>query len=318
MTMPMPAANTAVLLLAYGGPNSVDDIPDYLLDIRGGRHTPQQLIDEISERYRLIGGRSPLLPITLSVADKLEQAIGLPVYIGMRHWDPYIGDVVAQMAKDGVERFVTICMAPHYSALSIGKYRSDLDQALSAVGGDIDVYFVESWFTQPDYLKGLSSNIRQTLARWTEPERDRVTVVFTAHSLPAVILEQGDPYDDQLRETAALLAQSLALPADRWTFCYQSAAKTGVPWLGPQIEDLVVQLAADGHEDVLVAPIGFIADHVEILYDIDIGLQRIAGEQGLRLERPPMLNDSPFLINALNSLVQANLPADMNDPSRVR
>jgi ferrochelatase len=299
---------TAVILLAYGGPDDLEDIPEYLLDIRGGRPIPQPLIDEISERYRLIGGRSPLLPITQSVAQKLQRQLQMPVYVGMRHWQPYIEDVVAQIAADGFERLVAICMAPHYSALSIGKYRQKLEQAVVASSyPTMTVIFVESWGTQPDYLNGIAANVSSALERWPEDERDGVLIVFSAHSLPEYILEQGDPYDAQLRETAALLAQRLALPADRWTFSYQSAAKTGIPWLGPQIEDLVVDLAAQGERDLLVAPIGFIADHVEILYDIDIGVEAIAQEHGQRLERTEMLNDNQFLVDALVTMTHCAL-----------
>ena len=305
---------TAVILLAYGGPESLDDIPEYLLDIRGGRHTPQHLIDDITERYRLIGSRSPLLEITQSVAIKLQREIGLPVYVGMRHWSPFIKDVVAQMSADGIEHMVAICMAPHYSMLSIGKYKEQLDAAISAItdpnGRGMTVDFVESWHLQPAYLQGIAANVREALSRWPRAERDQVLVIFTAHSLPEFILERGDPYDDQLRETAASLAELLALPDARWTFSYQSAALTGVPWLGPQIEDLVGQLADQGQKDLLIAPIGFIADHVEILYDIDIGVQNIAQGKGVRLERTDMLNDDDLLVEALASLVtEAVAPA---------
>jgi ferrochelatase len=294
----------AVLLLAYGGPDSLEDIPAYLLDIRGGRHTPQHLVDEITARYALIGGRSPLLDITCRTAAKLEDQTGLPVYVGMRHWTPFIADTVARMAADGIDHIIAICMAPHYSALSIGKYRQKLEEALAANDRVMSFTFVEQWYTQPAYLQGIADNVRQTLGRWPESERELVKVIFSAHSLPAYIVEQGDPYDAQLRETASLLARQLALPDDRWTFSYQSAAQTGVPWLGPQIEELIVQCARSGDRDLLVAPIGFIADHVEILYDLDIGVQRIAQEHGVRVERPPMLNDSQPLIEALASLVQ--------------
>lgn len=298
---------TAVLLLAYGGPNSLEDIPAYLLDIRGGRETPQELIDEISHRYAAIGGASPLLRITQSAAIQLQERIGLPVYVGMRHWTPWIKDAVAQMAADGVERAAVICMAPHYSSLSIGAYRRRLDEALAQLDRPIEISFVESWHTQPDYLDAVAANVRATLQRYAPAERDEVLVVFTAHSLPEFILERGDPYDRQLRETAQRLAEKLVLPADRWTFSYQSAAKTGVPWLGPQIEDYIVELAKSGRKRLVVAPIGFIADHVEVLYDIDIGVQHIALEHGVRVERPPMLNDSPAMVTILAALATAAL-----------
>ncbi|GAB4570716.1 MAG: ferrochelatase [Anaerolineae bacterium] len=301
MTAPRPA----VLLLAYGGPDRLEDIPAYLLDIRGGRHTPQHLIDEITDRYAQIGGKSPLLEITREVAEKLSARLNMPVYVGMRHWTPYIKDAVAQMAQDGVTRAVVICMAPHYSRMSIGAYRRKLDEAIQATGATFQIDFVESWHTQPDYLAGVAANAQATLQLFPEDVRAGVKVVFTAHSLPAIILEQGDPYDAQLRETASLLAERLRLPEDRWTFCYQSAAQTGTPWLGPQIEELIPTLAREGERHVLVVPIGFIADHVEVLYDLDIGVQQIAREHGLQVLRPPMLNASEPLIRALEQLVAA-------------
>ena len=299
---------TAVLLLAYGGPDSLDDIPAYLLDIRGGRETLQALVDEITHRYAEIGGCSPLLQITRSAAAQLQARIGLPVYVGMRHWTPWIKDTVAQMAAQGVAHAAVICMAPHYSSMSIGAYRRKLDEALALVDRPVDVHFLESWHTQPDYLNALSANVRATLDRYPADEQAQVLTVFTAHSLPASIIARGEPYDRQLRETAQLLAARLALPAQRWMFSYQSAAKTGVPWLGPQIEDLMVELAARGERKLVVAPIGFIADHVEVLYDIDVGVQEIAHRHGVRVERPPMLNDSPAMVTILAALVEATLP----------
>ena len=301
----------AVILLAYGGPESLDDIPAYLLDIRGGRPTSQELIDDISDRYRQIGGRSPLLDITYDVAKKVSARVKVPVYVGMRHWSPYIADVVEQMANNGIEQIVAICMAPHYSMLSIGKYREKLDQAIdqsqTVTGQGISVSFIESWHTQPAYLDGIAGNVRQTLERWPAAEQAQVKVIFTAHSLPSFILEKGDPYDSQLRESAGLLAEMLELPDERWTFSYQSAAQTGMPWLGPQIEELVPELARDDEHNLLIAPIGFISDHVEILYDIDIGLQDIAQANGVRVERTPMLNASQPLVMALSVLAQEAL-----------
>ncbi|HSG15546.1 MAG TPA: ferrochelatase [Anaerolineae bacterium] len=308
--------NQAVILLAYGGPDSLDDIPAYLLDIRGGRPTSQELIDDITDRYRQIGGRSPLLDITNSVADKVATVIDRPVYVGMRHWSPYIVDVVGQMATDGIDHIVAICMAPHYSTLSIDKYREKVEEAVA--GRDIRLSFVDSWHTQPAYLGGIAGKVRQTLTRWPASEQKRVKVIFTAHSLPSFILDRGDPYDAQLRETAGLLAEMLGLAADRWTFSYQSAAQTGMPWLGPQIEDLVPELAANGERDLLIAPIGFISDHVEILYDIDIGLQAIASAHGVRVERTPMLNACRPLIVALSALARTALDSAARNPAAAR
>ncbi len=305
--MTLPPGSTAVLLLAYGGPESLDDIPAYLLDIRGGRETPKNLIDEITGRYRQIGGRSPLLDITRSAAHKLSERTGLPAYVGMRHWHPYIKDTLARMAADGVRHVIAICMAPHYSVLSVGAYRKKVEEALA--GTPLTLTFVEQWGTQPRYLDGLEANVRQALSRFPEGDRPSVKVVFTAHSLPASILAQGDPYDAQLRETARLLAARLSLPEDRWTFCYQSAAQTGMPWLGPQVEALIPELAAAGERNIVVAPVGFIADHVEVLYDLDIGVQKIAASLGIRVERTPMLNDGDDLVSALTSLVRERVGA---------
>ncbi len=295
--------NDAVLLLAYGGPDSLADIPAYLADVRGGRPTPPGLLAEITHRYASIGGGSPLLAITRRVADKLAAAVGLPVYVGMRHWRPFIRETAAQMAADGVRRCVAICMAPHASRLSTGAYRARLDEALAAVGHGMTADFVESWHTVPAYLDGIAANVRATLHRFADPAA--VKVIFTAHSLPASILAEGDPYDRQLDETAHLVAARLGLPADRWMRCYQSAAQTGAPWLGPQVEEVVPQLAAAGERNLVIAPIGFIADHVEILYDLDIGLQAIAARCGARVERTPMLNDSPYLIAALAEICRS-------------
>ena len=299
------AGKTAVLLLAYGGPDKLEDVPAYLLDIRGGRETPQALVDEITHRYAEIGGRSPLLEITCSAAAQLQARLDIPVYAGMRHWHPYIQEAVAQMAADGVQRVIAICMAPHYSSLSIGAYRRKLDEAIASLPPETRpaATFVESWHTQPQYLDAVAANVRATLQRFPAEERDGVLVVFTAHSLPAFIVERGEPYDRQLRETAALLAERLGLAEGRWLFSYQSAAQTGVPWLGPQIEELVAKLAAEGERNLLIAPIGFIADHVEVLYDIDIGVQQIARAAGVRVERPPMLNDSAEMVETLAALV---------------
>ena len=300
-------SETAILLLAYGGPDKLEDIPAYLLDVRGGRETPQHLIDEITDRYAQIGGRSPLRGITESVARRLSEKIGLPVYVAMRHWHPFIKDVVAQMAADEVHHIVAICMAPHYSTMSIGAYRKKLNEAIGAVDPSITLDFVESWYTQPDYLAGIAANVRETRKHFAPTER--VLTIFTAHSLPASILERGDPYDQQLRSTARMLAEMLGLADDDWTFSYQSAAKTGVPWLGPQIEETVADLAARGDKNLLIVPVGFIADHVEVLYDLDIGVQHIARDLGVRVERPSMLNDSDPLINALAGLVRAHTSA---------
>lgn len=296
--------STAILLLAYGAPESLDDLPAYLTDIRGGRSAPPPLIEEVARRYRLIGGKSPLLAITRRVAARLQERLAMPVYVGMRHWHPYIVETVLQIKQAGIQHIVALCMAPHYSAMSIGAYRTKLTQALDA---ETTVAFVESWHTQPDYLAGIAKNVQATLERFPPATQKRVKIIFTAHSLPAAILDKGDPYDAQVRETARLLAHQLNLSDDRWSVCYQSAPRVDISWLGPQIEQVVPQLAQSGETNLLVAPIGFVADHAEVLYDLDIGAQAIARAHGVRLERMPMLNDSPALIAALAELARAHI-----------
>jgi ferrochelatase len=285
----------AVLLLAYGAPESLDDLPAYLADIRGGRPTPPQLIAEVTRRYRLIGSKSPLLAITRRVAVRLQERLLLPVYVGMRHWHPYIADTVREMIRDGVTRATVICLAPHYSALSIGAYRAKLDAALR--DSELQIDFVEAWHTQPQYINGIAQNIRATLAQFESDAK----IIFTAHTLP---IAARVPYEMQLRETAQLVARNLGWRDNRWMLAYQSQPRAGGEWLGPQIETLVPQLARAGERNLVVAPIGFVADHVEVLYDIDIALQEIARANNVRLARTPMLNDSDAIVQTLAELVK--------------
>lgn len=298
---------TAILLLAYGGPNSLDDVPAYLADVRGGRPTPPALLAEVIERYRAIGGRSPLLAITRQLAARLQEATGRPVYVGMRHWHPFIHETAAQMAAEGITRAAVICLVPQYSRLSIGAYRARLDEALAALSSPFQIAFVESWHTHPALIAGLAEQTRAAWARLPHAAADQAMVVFTAHSLPASIVEQGDPYAKQVQETAQLVAQRLALPPARWRLAYQSAARTGSPWLGPSVEETIALLAAKGVRDLVVSPIGFLADHVEVLYDLDIAAQAIGHAHGVRIERAPMLNASPTLVTALADLAQQAL-----------
>ena len=296
--------NTAVLLLAYGGPDSLDDIPIFLHNVRGGRPVPQKLIDTVTERYRQIGGGSPQLAIMRSIATKLEGETGLPVYLGTRHWHPFIADTLAKMALDGAHRVVAVCMAPHYSELSVGAYQRSLNEALGVVDGGMTLHFVESWYDQPDYLAGLAANVRVAIERFPAEVRDQVNVIFTGHSLPVSALPPDDPYDTQLRETARLVAEQVGLPSGRWQYAYQSAPRTGELWLGPSVEDRLAESARDGKRNLVIAPVGFLTDHVETLYDIDIALAGIAQRHGIRMARMPMLNDSPALVAALASLTQ--------------
>jgi ferrochelatase len=302
-----------ILLMAYGSPESVDEIEDYLLDIRGGRATPPSLVEEIKERYRLIGGRSPLLNLTKEQACSLELELNrrfadsplrFNAFAGMRHWEPRIKEAVSQMAAAGIRQAVALVMAPHSSRLSSGAYFSRLDEAIVELGLEMELARVQSWHDHPGLLSALAERARAAIQKFGS---ESPFLIFTAHSLPARILQQGDTYDAQLRETAALLSERLEWPRELWTFCYQSAGQSPEPWLGPQIEQVVVDLARAGEKNLLVVPIGFVCDHVEVLYDIDIACRKLAAENQARLERSESLNSSPTFIAALADLVTSHL-----------
>jgi ferrochelatase len=286
----------AVILMAYGSPPTADDVPAYFADIREGKPVSQAAIDELRERYRRIGGRSPLDEITERQRAALEQELGLPVFVGMKHWTPRIADAVDAALAAGAETLVGVVLAPHYSRLSIAGYRERLERA---VGGRAGLVFVDSWHDLPPYLDVLAARVRGFDGH----------VVFTAHSLPARILQQADPYRDQLLETSRLVAERAGTPS--WSFAFQSASATGEPWLGPDILEELARLAANGVRRVLVCPVGFVSDHLEILWDLDIEARERAGELGLDLERIESLNDDPAFIAALAELVRANVPEEV-------
>jgi ferrochelatase len=280
---------TAVLLMAYGSPDRPEDIPAYFEDIRGGRPASPAAVAELSERYRRIGGRSPLNEVTEAQRSALERELGTPVYVGMKHWRPTIAEAAAQATGDGAERVIGVVLAPHYSRISIGGYRERLEQAL---GDTAELVFVPSWHDHEPFLNILAERVRGTDAH----------VVFTAHSLPARILEEGDPYPDQLLETSRLVADRAGVQS--WSFAFQSASPTGEPWLGPDILDELEALHARGVRKVLVAPIGFVSDHLEILWDLDVQAREKAAELGLQVRRIESLNDDAAFIHALAELVK--------------
>jgi ferrochelatase len=282
-------SSTAVILMAYGSPERPEDIPAYFSDIRGGRPVRQEAVDELVERYRRIGGSSPLNRITEAQRAGLEEAAGLPVYVGMKHWEPWIPDAVERALADGAERLVGLVLAPHYSRLSIGGY---LDRLEAALDGRAELAFVESWHDHEPYVELLAGRVRGTDAH----------VVFTAHSLPERILAEGDPYRDQLLETSALVAERAGV--GDWSFAFQSESATGEPWLGPDILVELETLHERGVGKVLVAPVGFVCDHLEILWDLDIEAREKAAELGLELDRIESLNADPEFIDALVALVK--------------
>jgi ferrochelatase len=295
----MADERVAVLLMAYGGPASLDEVEPYLLDVRGGRPTPPHFVAEITARYMQIGGRSPIRAHTEAQAAAVARELGerFPVYVGMRHWHPYIKDAVDRIVADGHRRVVGIVLAPHYSAMSVGAYAQKLHEAAA---GRLETELVRSWGDDPTFLQAVAGRVTRALARF--PSRDAVQVLFTAHSLPERIVASGDPYPDELRASAAAVARLAGLA--EWRFAYQSAGATPEPWLGPEAGAVMTELAVKGHQAFLIVPIGFVCDHVETLYDVDVMYRALAARLGVRLERTESLNDDPLLARALAGLAR--------------
>ena len=297
-----------VLLLAHGAPERLADVPEFLLHVRGGRPLPEAALQEIVRRYALIGGGSPLLKWTRRQAEAVAARLENPVAVGMRNWRPFIAEGVAELARAGVERVVAICLAPQNSRTSVGLYRQRLKEALAEAGAELAVQFVESWHDHPLLIRAFAEKLRDGLDKAEAAAGVRIPVILTAHSVPEKTIAAGDPYDQQAKETAARVAAEAG--AAEWRFAYQSQGMTGEAWLGPPVEEEMERVAAGGHRHVFLAPIGFLCDHAEILYDIDIALRASAREHGLMLWRSESLNDSPLLTEAVASLAleQIRLP----------
>jgi ferrochelatase len=295
--------------MAYGGPASLDEIPGYLADIRHGRPTPRAVVDEITENYRAIGGRSPLLEVSRRQVDALAEELGddFRCYLGMRHWSPWIEEVVGEMVNDGIERAVSLVLAPHFSALSVARYQQKVADGLELYHGRIDVEHVPSYHDASGLVEAFAARVEDGLSRWPEADRGRVQVVFSAHSLPERVLASGDPYGEQCLETARLVAVRARLDDDSWSWAYQSAGRTPEPWAGPDLGEHLEELAAQGVRDVVSVPVGFVSDHVEVLFDIDHKAAAVAAGLGMRLERPPSLNDDPLFIATLAEVVRARV-----------
>ena len=294
----------AVLLLAHGSPDSVEEVPDFLLRVTGGRPLPQPVVEEVKHRYGLIG-RSPLTELTLKQAELLAGELGMPVYVGMRNWKPFIADAVRAMVFDGIEHAVAICLAPQNSWTSVGLYRSDL---ASNQGTAFAVDFVESWHDHPLLIRAFAERLLAGLGRARrEAQTQQIPIIFTAHSVPERTIADGDPYESQAKETASLVAREAALAPAEWAFAFQSQGMSGGAWLGPRVEDTILSLKEKRHRDIFVQPIGFLCDHVEVLYDIDIGFKQFAATEGMRLWRAESLNDSSLLVAALADVARTRL-----------
>lgn len=316
--MPVPDTaphRQAVLLLAHGTPQSLDEIPAYLRNVTSGRPMPESVVEEIRHRYSLIGS-SPLTELTQEQGRLLSQALGRPVYVGMRNWNPYIADVVRQMRADGITSAVAICLAPQNSRTSVGLYRR---AAFAEAAGAIEMDFIDGWADHPLLAQAFAERLQPVWQSVSARIGAAAPVLFTAHSVPCTTIQtqpadaQGpsapapDQYPVEAKRTAANVAALLApvgLTAADWFFAFQSQGMSGATWIGPTVEDTLTALRQEGHSAVVIQPIGFLCDHVEILYDIDIGFRDFAACIGLEVVRPQSLNDSPLLTATLADLAR--------------
>lgn len=299
----MPVETWAVLLMAYGSPEKLGEVAAYYTHIRGGREPSPELVRDLEARYQAIGGRSPLNAITRQQAAGLEAALrrdGLAarVYVGMKHWHPFIQETVAAMAADGVREAVALALAPHYSRMSVEGYLGAARAAAERQDPPLRLIEVRSWHHHPRFLDAVAQRVAAARGRFDrEP-----TVIFSAHSLPQRILGWADPYPRELEASARRVAERVGI--SDWRLAYQSAGRTPEPWLGPDVGELLEELHREGRDRVLVCPIGFVADHLEVLYDIDIEYRRQARELGMHLERTESLNADPTFVAALADIVR--------------
>lgn len=325
----MTSERIGILLMAYGTPESPDEVEPYLTHIRehytyirGDKRPSPEMVADLQARYRLIGGRSPLLGITRAQAAALEKRLNgggdngaagnggsagveFRTYVGMKHWHPFIHDVVAQMAADGIRRAIGIALTPQYSRLSVGGYIEAAREAIQHSGAPITMSFVEHWHDRPAMLNALARRVEQARTLFPEEQREDLPVVFTAHSLPAKILEWNDPYPRHMEETARGVSERAGVR--RWFVAWQSAGATPVKWLEPELPDVLARLREGGDKAVLICPAGFVADHLEVLYDIDIEARKEAADMGMQLERTASFNADGDLIDVLAELVREQL-----------
>jgi ferrochelatase len=293
----------AVLLIAHGSPERVEDIPEFLQNISRGRPMSDAVVREVQHRYSLIGV-SPLTCMTMGQANGVARELGIPAYVGMRNWHPFIADTLKRMTVDGVEQAVAICLAPHNSRTSVGLYK----QVLFGAGAPFAIDLVEEWHDHPLLIEAFADRLRTGWKSACEQHGSPLPVLFTAHSVPQRTIADGDPYEAQTRETAALVAAQVP-EIGLWHFAFQSQGMSGGEWLGPTVEDTITSLKNTGHSGVFVQPIGFVCDHVEILFDVDILFRQFAEERGMKLYRAESLNDSPLFVRAIADLARARFTA---------
>jgi ferrochelatase len=296
---------TGVLLLAHGSPDKAEEIPEYLRHVTGGRPLPQPVIDEITHRYSLVGF-SPLTCWTLKQGKQLADELKMPVHVGMRNWKPFIAEAVTAIANEGCEHAIALCLAPQNSRTSVGLYRRAVE---NEVNDRFTLDFVESWHDHPLLIKALTERFAPSWQKACSQSGMSVPVIFTAHSVPQRTITEGDPYQAQAHETAALVAKASGLGPQDWTFAFQSQGMSGGPWIGPSVEETILGIKELGSDAVFMQPIGFLCDHVEILYDIDIAFRDFAEKNGMRLWRADSLNESLTLTSALADIVRRRVIA---------
>ncbi len=297
--------NDAVLVMAYGTPRSLEDVEAYYMHIRGGRPPTAEALAELIQRYQAIGGRSPLAEITSAQAAGIAKRAEAPAYIGYKHSFPFIEDAVEGLRDDGIERAVGLVLAPHYSRTSIGDYERRVLAAAKATGWDGTLLMVESWYEEEDFIELLARRVTEALRRLPEDVRAETTVLFSAHSLPLKAIAGNDPYPEQLRATADAVARRARL--ERWDIAWQSAGATDDEWLGPDVLEMLVELSAKGARGVIVCPCGFTADHLEVLYDLDVEAATLATELGIAFARTASPNDDPAFLDMLGEVVTRRL-----------
>jgi protoporphyrin/coproporphyrin ferrochelatase len=287
----------AVLLLAHGAPERVEDVESYLRYVRGGKPVAPQVVEEVRHRYREIGGSSPLLAWTRRQAEALAALLSMPVFFAMRNWHPFIAETMRQIREAGLERIAAVCLAPQFSEMSVGLYMRRTEEAREQAGVTADIVWAKSYSTEPLLIEAFAERLAPLVVEQAGQVFGQPRVLFTAHSLPEKAVANGDPYEREVRATAAAVARRLGL--GDWDFAYQSQGMTAEAWLGPTVEERLEAYASEGVRAVVVDPIGFVCDHVEVLYDIDILFKEYAAERGMALARPQSLNDSPVFTQAL-------------------
>lgn len=318
---PTPQSMDAILVMAYGSPQKPEDVEPYFTHIRGGRTPSPEAVANLQARYARIGGVTPLHRHTDAVVERLRERLAAegtptPVYVGMKHWHPFIKEAVQRMYDDGVRHARAIVLAPHYSKLSIGQYRQYLDDAIAKLPTPMTIDLVESWHRQPEFVALMADLVREGLAKFAPEERASVRVVFSAHSLPQRIRTWGDPYEDELRSSAQVVATQVGLT--HWDWAWQSAGSTGEPWLGPDILDYLETLAREGVKRVLQVPIGFVSEHLEVLFDIDCEAKEKAATLGMHLERSELPNARPAFIAAVRAALRDQPVNASVEPTTVR